>query len=230
VATLLGSHYIDLDPGDGKGLRGDRIPQTNTAVPYNLADVIQVGTPKFEALDAQKLADTLNVINKQFGASAPLAAQALDSVGDLSKVINDRRDQFDRLLQNLSKVTSILSDDRGDILTLITQGDRIGARIMQRESLVRELLDSVAGLTKQLQEIGAQNGGKIGPTIHQLDTISQGLQKNKENLDRLFQILPVTVRQYNNASGDGDYTNVYMPWGLFPDNWLCFAGVVPGCK
>jgi virulence factor Mce-like protein len=230
VSTLLGAHYVDLSPGDGSGLPKGRIQQTNTAVPYNLADVIQVGTPKFEALDANKLAATLNVINAQLGSSAPLAAQALDSVGALSKEINSRRDQFDSLLRNLSTVTSILSDDRADLLTLITQGDRIGARIMQREQLVRQLLDTTAELTRELQQIGAQNNGKIGPTIRELDVISQGLQKNKDNLDRLLQIMPVAARQYNNASGDGNYTNLYMPWGLFPDNWLCFAQVVPGCK
>jgi ABC-type transporter Mla subunit MlaD len=199
-------------------------------VPYDLSDVIQVGTPKFENLDAKRLADSLNALDRQFGDSAPLGAQALDSIGALTTVLNDRRNEFDALLRNLSKVTSILSDDRNNLLVLITKGDDIGTQVLERRQLVTRLLDNVAGLSKQLQTIGAQNNGQLAPTIAELDTISQGLNKNMRNLDMLLQILPVTVRQFTNATGDGDYSELYMPWSLLPDNMLCAVGVVPGCK
>ncbi|NUS44597.1 MAG: MCE family protein [Mycobacteriaceae bacterium] len=229
VSTLLGSRYVDLAPGNGKGLPHSRIAVANTSVPYNLADVIQVGTPKFESLDSKKLAATLNALEKQFGDSAPMAAQALDSVGELTKVINSRRNEFDALLRHLSTVTQILSDNRNNILVLLTQGQAIGSSVMQRQHLLRGLLNDVAALSKQLQTMGAQNQGKFGPTIQQLNTISEGLVKNRENLDRLLEIMPVTLRQFNNVVGDGNYANLYIPW-LFPDNWLCFAHVIQGCK
>lgn len=230
VSTLLGAKYVDLVPGNGSGLPGDRIAETDTSVPYDLADVIQVGTPKFENLDTTRLAQTLNALNQQFGDTAPMAAQALDSIGALTTVINNRRDEFDRLLKNLSKVTSILSDDRNNLLSLISQGDDIGTQVLIRQRLVTQLLDNVASLSQQLQAIGAQNHGELGPTIQQLDTISQGLNKNKQNLDMLLQILPVTVRQFTNAAGDGNYVELYESWSLIPDNMLCAVGVVPGCK
>ena len=81
-----------------------------------------------------------------------------------------------------------------------------------------------------LQELGAENNGQFGPLIDNLDVMSQGLEKNRENLDRLYEMLPVTLRQYNNVLGDGPYGNVYAPWLAFPDNWLCLAQVVQGCK
>jgi virulence factor Mce-like protein len=211
-------------------LPGGRITESNTSVPYDLADVIQVGTPKFENLDTARLAQTLNALDRQFGGTAPMAAQALDSIGALTTVINDRRDEFDSLLKNLSTVASILSDDRDNLLSLITKGDDIGTQVLVRRRLVTQLLDNVAALSRQLQTIGAQNHGELGQTIRQLDTIGQGLNKNEQNLDMLLQILPVTVRQFTNAAGDGDYVELYMPWSLLPDNMLCAVGVVPGCK
>ena len=60
MSTLLGAHYVELDPGDGTGLPDDRIPVANTNVPYDLSDVVQVGTPKFEAIDADKIAESLD--------------------------------------------------------------------------------------------------------------------------------------------------------------------------
>ncbi|KIA61716.1 MCE family protein [Nocardia vulneris] len=230
MATLLGARYVDLEPGDGTGLKGGRIPVSNTAVPYNLADVVQVGTPKFEALDTKKLSESLNLINQQMGESPQLMAQALDSVGALAKVMDTRRDEVDSLLKDLNRVTQILGDNRNSVLLVITQGEAIANRVMERQGLLRQLLDNVAQLTKQLQAIGAENDNQLGPTIQQLNTMAEGLQKNKDNLDRLLSLMPPTVRYLANSwGGSGPYGDVGLPW-LFPDNWLCFANAIEGCQ
>ncbi|WP_411997966.1 MCE family protein [Nocardia sp. CWNU-33] len=229
MATLLGARYVDLEPGDGSGLKGNRIPLSNTAVPYNLADVVEIGTPKFEALDTKKLATSLDMINKQMGDSPQLTAQALDSIGVLAKVMDARKGEVDGLLKDLNRVTQILGDNRNSVLLVITQGEAIANRVMERQGLLRQLLDNVSTLSRQLQEIGAANNNQLGPTITQLNTMAEGLQKNKDNLDRLLQIMPVSVRQFNNAFGNGPYGEVGLPW-VFPDNWLCFAHMIEGCQ
>lgn len=229
MATLLGARYVDLEPGDGSGLRDKRIPLSNTTVPYNLADVVQIGTPKFEELDTAKLAESLNLVNQQFGDSPQLVAQALDSVGALAKVMDARKTEVDSLLKDLDKVTQLLADNRNSVLLIITQGEAIATRVMERQNLLRQLLDNVATLTHQLQQIGAENDAKLGPTIAQLNVMAEGLQKNKENLDRLLSIVPPSVRYLANVFGNGNYGEVALPW-LFPDNWLCFVQVVEGCQ
>ncbi|WP_433673528.1 MCE family protein [Nocardia sp. CA-136227] len=228
MATLLGARYVDLVPGDGKGLKGNRIPKSNTVVPYNLADVVQEGTPKFEELDTKKLADSLNLINQQMGDTPQMTVQALDAIGALAKTMNNRKDQVDQLLKDLDKVTKILGDNRNSVLLVITQGEAIANRVMERQGLLKSLLDNIATLSKQLQQIGAQNDNRFGPTLTQLNTMAEGLQKNKDNLDRLLSIMPPAIRQFNNAFGNGNYGEVALPW-LFPDNWLCFAQVNEGC-
>lgn len=229
MATLLGARYVDLQPGDGSGLKNKTIPRSNTDVPYNIADVVQVGTPKFEALDTKKLAASLNTINSQLGDSPELVAQALDSVGAVAKVVDQRKGEVDSLLKDLNRVTQLLADNRNSILLVITQGEAIANRVMERQSLLRQLLDNVATLTRQLEEIGAQNGDQFGGTISQLNTMAEGLQKNKDNLDKLLQIGQPTARYFNNALGNGNYGSVALPW-LFPDNWLCFVQVIQGCQ
>ncbi|RMI34064.1 MCE family protein [Nocardia stercoris] len=230
MATLLGARYVSLDPGTGSGLKDNRIKLDHTAVPYDLSDVIQNGTPKFQALDTQKLNEAFKALGDQIDGSSELTAQALDSVGALAKTINDRKDQVDGLLKNLDKVTTILGDNRNSVLLVITQGQAVAGAVMQRQQLLRTLLDNIAALTKQLQSIGADNNDQLSSTIDQLNTMSEGLQKNKDNLDKLLQIMPPSVRQFNNVFGNGPYGEVGMPWSLFPDNWLCLARVIEGCQ
>ncbi len=235
MASILGARYINLRPGDGKGLPGNRIPRINTTVPFNLGKIVQDPTycsdtskgcgSQFDHLadiDTDEVARALNLLNEQLGSSPKQAAAAIDSFGALAKVVAARRDEVDQMLKNLDQVSTVLSDNRNSILMVMTQGEAIARAIRDRQALITRLLDDVASLMRLFDEIGADNGGQVGPLINTLNTVASGLEKNKANLDRLFETLPVTARGVANATADGPFVNLYIPW-LFPDNWACFA-------
>ncbi|MEG8183477.1 MCE family protein [Nocardia terpenica] len=234
LSTILGRLHVDLVPGNGKGLPDNTIRLDHTEVPYNLGKVIQDPQYKnsferIERIDPGKLRAALDTLDRQLGDSPQLAVQALNSIGALAKVIDDRRDEVDSLLKNMDRVATLASDNRNSVLLLLTRGAAIGDAVQQRETLLKQLLDNVAQLSKLLQDMGLQNKDRLSPLIADLNTMSEGLTKNKDNLDRLYQTMPVAVRQFTNAVGNGPYGDVWAPW-IFPDNWLCFARAVQGCN
>ncbi|WP_280421259.1 MCE family protein [Nocardia carnea] len=233
MSTILGRMHIELIPGTGADSPDNRIPLANTAVPYNLAKVIQ--DPKYtssferiERIDPGKLRQALDVFSQQMGDSPELAVTALDSIGSLAEVINARRDEVDTLLKSMDQVSQLVADNQNSVLMLLTRGEAIGNAVALRQDMLRRLLDNVAALSSLLRDMGLENNGQLGALIQNLDTMTQGLEKNKDNLDRLYEIMPVTLRQFNNVLGNGPYADVWAPWFL-PDNWLCFAQVVEGC-
>ncbi|MFC4372848.1 MCE family protein [Nocardia halotolerans] len=234
MSTILGRLHIDLRPGDGTGLPGNRIGIENTTVPYNLSKVIQ--DPKYtssferiERIDPNKLRTALDTFSAQLGDSPAMAVQALDSIGALAQVINSRRDEVDTLLKSMDQVSRLVADNRNSVLIMLTKGEAIGAAVQKRQTLLTQLLDNVAQMSRLLQEMGIENDGELAPLIANLNTMADGLTKNKENLDRLYEIAPVTLRQFNNLLGNGPYGEIWAPW-IFPDNWLCFVQAVQGCN
>lgn len=233
MSTILGRLHIELTPGTGEEASDNRIPLARTAVPYNLAKVIQ--DPKYtssferiERIDPGKLRRALDVFSQQMGESPELAVTALDSIGSLAEVINTRRDEVDTLLKGMDQVSQLVSDNQNSVLMLLTRGEAIGNAVALRQDMLRRLLDNVAALSGLLRDMGLENNDRLGPLIQNLDTMTQGLEKNKDNLDRLYEIMPVALRQFNNALGNGPYADVWAPWFL-PDNWLCFAQAIEGC-
>ncbi|WP_280298748.1 MCE family protein [Nocardia neocaledoniensis] len=234
MSTILGRLHVDLKPGDGKGLPGKRIELDRTSVPYNLSKVIQdpeytSSFERIERIDPNKLRTALDVFSAQLGDSPGMAVQALDSIGSLAQVINSRRDEVDTLLKSMDQVSQLVADNRNSVLVLLTRGEAIGAAVQQRQTLLTQLLDNVAAMSKLLQDMGIENNGELGPLIANLNTMADGLTKNKENLDRIYEIAPVTLRQFNNLLGNGPYGEIWAPW-ILPDNWLCFAQAVQGCN
>ncbi|WP_063037044.1 MCE family protein [Nocardia pseudovaccinii] len=234
MTTILGKLHVELVPGNGKGLPDNRIPLKQTSVPYNLGKVIRDPNYKssferIERLDPAKLRQSLDVLSQQMGDSPQLTVEALNSIGALAKVINDRRDEVDTLLKSMDQVAELASDNRNSVLLLLTRGEAIGNAVALRQNLLKQLLDNVASLSRLLQDMGLENQDQLGPLIQNLNTMSEGLEKNRDNLDSLYEIMPVALRQFNNALGNGPYGDVWAPW-VFPDNWLCFAQAVQGCN
>lgn len=234
MSTILGKMHVELNPGTGSGLPGELIPLDRTTVPYNLSKVIddpayENSFEHIERLDPDKLRAALEAVHQQMGDSPELTAQALDSVGVLAGVIADRRAEVDGLLKNMDAVAQLVADNQNGVLMLLTHGQAIGDAVARRQELIRGLLDNIAAVSKTLQDMGVQNNGQLGPLIQNLNTMSEGLQKNRGNLDALYQVMPVALRQFNNAFGNGPYGEVYLP-SVFPDNWLCLAHAVQECR
>ncbi|WP_280235784.1 MCE family protein [Nocardia cyriacigeorgica] len=234
MSTILGKMHVELNPGTGSGLPEDRIPLERTTVPYNLSKIVddpvyENSFEHIERLDPDKLRAALEAVHQQMGDSPELTAQALDSVGVLAGVIGDRRDEVDSLLKNMDAVSQLVADNQNSVLMLLTHGQAIGDAVVRRQELIRGLLDDIAAVSAILQNMGVTNDGQLGPLIQNLNTMSQGLQHNRDNLDALYQVMPVALRQFNNAFGNGPYGEVYLPW-VFPDNWLCLAHAVQECR
>ncbi|MCU1647693.1 MAG: mammalian cell entry protein [Nocardia sp.] len=236
TSTILGGTYISLDTGHGKGLPGGRIALSNTVVPFNLAKIVQDPDypsqfDRLERIDTGKVADAIGVLGSQLGDSPQLTATALDSVGALAKTIDARRGQVDALLKSLDQVAGILDDNRNNILLIMVKAGAIGDRVNERKQLVQGLLDNMAALSRQFQQIGAENNEQLGPMLGQLATMSAGLEKNRTQLDQLLQLMPITVRQFDNVFGNGDYGDVWAPWGPITDQMLCgVPGIIQGCR
>ncbi|MFC9664656.1 MCE family protein [Nocardia sp. NPDC127606] len=238
TSTILGGTYVALDTGHGDELRGSRIALSHTTVPFNLAKIVQDPDyasqfERIERIDTTKVSEAIGVLGDQLGDSPQLAATALDSVGALAKTIDARRGQVDALLKSLDQVAGILDGNRNNILLIMVQAGAIGDRVNERKQMVQSLLDNMAALSRQFQQIGADNDEQLGPMIEQLAVMSAGLEKNRLQLDQLLEVMPIAVRQMNNAFGNGNYGDVWAPWGPITDQMLCGVPGVPiieGCR
>ncbi|MFT4201202.1 MAG: MCE family protein [Gordonia sp. (in: high G+C Gram-positive bacteria)] len=230
MSTLLGQRYVDISLGDtGDKLKDGHFALGFTRVPYDLQKTIEAGTPILAGVDPDDLSSSLTDLNKQLSGTPALARPTIDGLARMSEVITSRKDQINQLIKDTKQVTSIVDDNQVQLATIIGQGQQLANKIVTREALVTRLLDGIATLTREAQAIGEQNAGQLAPMLANIQTISQGLEKNRANLRKMLEILPITARATVNITGDGPYANGYLPWGLFPDNWLCTARVVDGC-
>ena len=227
VATLLGTHYLEIDPSGSGSLADDEIPLERTSVPYNLQDVLEGGTKNLQALDADTLAEALTAVSDTLSASTGDIGPALTGVTRLSEVVTTRSSQVQALLTAARSVTDQLSDSSDDIVGLMEQTNLVVSEVTARREAIHKLLVETTGLSDALTAIVSQTQEDLKPALKDVNLALASLNKEDKSLERVLDVMAPAVRYLANASGNGPFIDLYGDDPAIPaDDTLCKAKVV----
>lgn len=220
VATLLGTHYLEVTPAGAGRLTGDRIPLERTRVPFNLQDVIDASAPELEEFDTAAIERSMAVLADTLDSSREELGPALDGVRDLSQVAAARSADLGRLLRAARQVTGQLTESGGDLVTLMRQADLLLDTLRSRRTTIHALLRDLATFGEELAGVIEDTRADVTPMLRDLSTVIGVLRRHERSLDTAITSLAPAARYFANASGTGPFLNQYVPGGL-PDNVTC---------
>lgn len=228
VATLLGTHYLEVDPAGGGELADGRIPLERTEVPYNLQDVIEQGTQKLDELDPVVLAQALSEVADTLSASKDDIGPALEGVGELSQLVTKRSEQTGALLRSAREVTEQLDAGKDDLVGLMEATNLVVDEVTSRREAIARLLRETSSLSSALREVVRQTDADLGPTLRDLDLALDALNAEDASLTKALEVMAPAFRYIANATGNGPYGDLYLKPPVVPaDDGLCKAGDCP---
>jgi phospholipid/cholesterol/gamma-HCH transport system substrate-binding protein len=228
VATLLGTHYLEVDPQGGGSLADAEIPLERTAVPYNLQDVIDVGSTRLEELDPVQLAKALTAASDTLAVSGDDVGPALEGVARLSEVVSRRSGQTTELMRAARSVADQLSRSSDDIVGLIKQTNLVVGEVTARREAIHRLLLETTSLSRALTTIVSQSKGDLRPALRDINTALESLNAQDQVLGRVLQVMAPAVRYIANATGSGPFIDLYAREPAIPaDDMLCKLGSCP---
>jgi phospholipid/cholesterol/gamma-HCH transport system substrate-binding protein len=222
VATLLGTHYLEVDPHGSGSLASSQIPLERTSVPYNLQDVLEKGSGALDELDPELLAKALTEMAGTLGASQNEIGPALQGVARLSEVVAKRSDQIGDLLVATRRVTDQLSASSQDIVGLMKQTNLVVGEITARREAIHRLLVETTDLSQALTAIVRSTDGKLKPALDDLNSVLATLNAQDKQLTHLLEVMAPAVRYVANATGSGPYLPLYVkPPAIPADDTTC---------
>jgi len=216
VATLLGTHYLKIDPRGSGSLSGDSIPLAQTSVPYNLQDVLEVGAQKVGELDPKLLAKALTTLADTVEAGGTKLGPALDGITAVSEVVATRINQADGLLKAAKSVADQLSASTADIVGLMKQAQLVLDEITRRRGALHKLLVDANAMLTALNSITAVADKHVGAALKDLDVTLDLLRSHKKQLGEAFKVLAPTMKYVANIGGNGPWLDIYTP-EVLPD-------------
>lgn len=231
VATLLGTHYLEITPEGGGSLADDRIPLDRTQVPFNLQDVLESGAGALEELDADLLAEALTEMAGTLGATKDELGPALEGVARASEVIAKRSDQTGELLQSARSVADQLAESTADIVGLMRQANLVMAEITSRREAIHRLLTEATELANAVEAIVQSTKGELKPALRDLTHVVDFLNRQDDVLTEALDVMAPAVRYLANAGGNGPWIDLYSEdAALMADDVRCNMGQISGCS
>lgn len=226
LTTILGSRYLELSPAGSGNLEHRTISlrwpdgELRTQVPYDLTETLAGATKTFGPLDANRVVDSVKLLDQQLQGLPEALPPALANLRSLATVISDRRDQLGSLLQNADTLTTMLAGQHADLGVLIMQGRDLLREIATRRAAVQRLFASATTLVAQAKTILADEPAlnKLLADVHEFTTL---INDHDALVRNILQSAPIAVRNLANASGSGNALDINVPMGILVDSWMC---------
>lgn len=216
VATLLGTHYLEVDPA-GPGTLG-RVPLASTSVPYNLQDALDKGSEVVGKLDTRVIAKSLVTLADTLGDSKNAIGPALQGVGAVSMLIEKRGQQTAGLLTAASAVAKELKANSANLTTLMQQANLVLTEINSRQDAIKQLLTQSVTLANTVSSLIQNSRADLKPALTSLQSVIQTLNGQSKQLQAGFDLLAPSVRYVANATGTGPWLDLWGKEPLLPAN------------
>jgi phospholipid/cholesterol/gamma-HCH transport system substrate-binding protein len=131
-------------------------------------------------------------------------------MSDLSENIAARDEQLNTLLTNMRKVSGVLGDRRGDLVSLMRDGDKLFRALSARRQSVHDLLAATSQLSIELTRLVQSTRADLKPALDHLDSVVDVLRKNQENLDNSLRLMAPFYRVFANTLGNGPWFDTYI--------------------
>ncbi len=216
IQTLLGEKFIALHPrGDGTLDPGEPIPLKRTTTPFQVQDALnQLGTTMSD-INTKQLANSFEVLTDALQGAPKHVKGALQGLSALSKTVAERDDELARLLDNTHRVSKLVADRSERLRKVIHDGNALLGELRARKKAIRNLLAGTRAVAEELSGLVADNRKQLTPALRKLDTVTDVLHRNVDNIDRSLELLAPFTRLGANATGNGRWFEGYL-CGLFP--------------
>jgi len=231
VATLLGTKYVELTPvGPGALSSSVPIPVSRTKVPFDLADVTNGLSSTVGGLDIPTLRAALRTVSTTFEHTPTVTRRLLRGIAGISHVVESRHSQLQELLVSTREVTATLASQRNTLDALFTDADDVLGTLHDRRMIIHSLLVDSSRLGEELARLINHNQATLGPLLDRLHVVTSLLRKDDHVLARSIELLAPASRGLVDATGDGPYIDINLPYLLLPDNVLCGFSIAKDCR
>jgi phospholipid/cholesterol/gamma-HCH transport system substrate-binding protein len=211
IKTLLGSHYLALEPkGPGRQPTHREIPVSRTTAPYNVVPALQDASAQAGKIDTRQLARSFDTLTQTMQGSSENVRHSLAGLQKISRAVASRDDQLNELLKHSSNVTKLLADRSGDLAVLVNDGSLLLQEINARRVVINQLLTGTVSLSQQITGTIEENRATLTPALKNLHQVVNILQRNQGNLEKSLQTMAPFVSGAADFTGSGRWLDAYV--------------------
>jgi phospholipid/cholesterol/gamma-HCH transport system substrate-binding protein len=211
--NLVGQRYISLsnDIGDSARLpEGSTIPVSQTSPALDLTVLFNGFKPLFEALTPSDINKLSYEIVQVFQGEGGTLEGLLAHTASVTSTLADRDHIISQLIDNLNEVLVHIGDRDEQLNQLITTFRTFVGGLKDDRRAILGSLDQISTLSVQTADLVQGIRKPFVEDIKHLRAVAENIDRNKAELDRALQVLPVKLEKVGRTAIYGSWFNFYL--------------------
>jgi phospholipid/cholesterol/gamma-HCH transport system substrate-binding protein len=211
--NLVGQRYISLtqEIGESEELEeGDTIPVSQTSPALDLTVLFNGFKPLFQALSPDDINKLSYEIVQVFQGEGGTLESLLGHTASITTTLAERDEVIGDLIVNLNQVLDHLADRDDQLSDLITSFRTFVSGLSDDREAILSSLDQISALSVQTAGLVKGIRPPFVEDIKQLRRFATNVARNKGELDRALQVLPIKLNKVGRTAIYGSWFNFYL--------------------
>jgi phospholipid/cholesterol/gamma-HCH transport system substrate-binding protein len=211
--NLVGQRYISLSNqiGDTATLpAGATIPVSQTSPALDLTVLFNGFKPLFEALTPSDVNELSYEIVQVFQGEGGTLEGLLAHTASVTSTLADRDQIIGALIDNLNEVLDHLGSRDKQLNQLITTFRTFVGGLKNDRQAILGSLDQISTLSVETADLVQGIRQPFVDDIKNLRAVAENIDRNKSELDRALQVLPIKLEKVGRTAIYGSWFNFYL--------------------
>lgn len=211
--NLVGQRYISLSQqvGDTTPLEEDAVIDVrNTSPALDLTVLFNGFKPLFQALSPDDINQLSYEIVQVFQGEGGTLESLLGHTASVTQTLADRDEVISDLIVNLDDVLDRIADRDSELSDLIVTFKQLVKGLKQDRKPILDSLEQISALSEETASLVTGIRKPFTNDIKQLRRFADNVNRNKGELDRALQVLPIKLEKVGRTAIYGSYFNFYL--------------------
>ena len=211
--NLVGQRYISLTQEVGDTARlpaGSTIPVSRTKPALDLTVLFNGFKPLFQALSPEDVNQLSYELIQVFQGEGGTLEGLLAHTASVTSTLADRDEVIGELIDNLSLVLDHVADRDKQLTRLIRSFRTLVGGLKKDRNAILGSLEDVSALSVETASLIDGNREPFVKDIKELRAVAGNIDKNKAELDRALQVLPIKLDKIGRTAIYGSFFNFYL--------------------
>ena len=211
--NLVGQRYISLTQEVGDTARlpaGSTIPVSRTKPALDLTVLFNGFKPLFQALSPEDVNQLSYELIQVFQGEGGTLEGLLAHTASVTSTLADRDEVIGELIDNLSLVLDHVADRDKQLTRLIRSFRTLVGGLKKDRNAIFGSLEEVSALSVETASLVDGIREPFVKDIKELRAVAGNIDKNKAELDRALQVLPIKLDKIGRTAIYGSFFNFYL--------------------
>jgi phospholipid/cholesterol/gamma-HCH transport system substrate-binding protein len=211
--NLVGQRYLSLTPeaGDTTKLEdGGTIPVEQTSPALDLTVLFNGFKPLFQALSPDDINKLSYEVVQVFQGEGGTLENLLGHTASITQTLADRDQVIGDLIDNLDYVLDHVADRDDQLSSLIANFRTLVGGLKDDREAILDSIEGISDLSVQTADLVKGIRPSFVEDIKQLRRFAENTDRNKKELDRALQVLPIKLQKVGRTAIYGSWFNFFL--------------------